>query len=212
MLTDLPTVVSCSWPFRVVLMLVLRAQALSTASGPAAPTHTAMMTWRPGQRSALAPAPMPARWAAVFHPSCPSRTTWLTQTCTLSTRAQAHPPKWPQLSQAFQRWLAPWAMAAQKMWWRTFWTISTCSHQITLDQLEGQVQVLTNHPPPPCCKAALDMHRTATSNPNKTTASACMARPAWETCPLCPYRLWKASPLSQLLLELWASLIAQQGC
>lgn len=58
---DLPTVVSCSWPFRVVLMLVLRALALSIASGLAAPTHTAMMTWRPGQRFALAPAPTPAR-------------------------------------------------------------------------------------------------------------------------------------------------------
>lgn len=211
-LMDLPTFRSCSWPFRVVLMLVLRAQALNIVSGLAAPTHTAMMIWRPGQRSALAPAPTPAQWAAVFHLSCPSRMIWLTQTCTWSTRALAHPQKWPQLSRAFQRWPVPWAMAAQRMWWRTFWTISTCSHQITQDQLEGPVQALTNHPPHLCYRAALDMHRTATSNPNKTTASACIARPAWETCPLCPCKIWRASPLSQLLLDPWGSLTAQRGC
>lgn len=155
---------------------------------------------------------MPAQWAAVFHPSCPSRMTWLTQKCTWSTRALAHPPKWPQLSRAFRRWPALWDMAAQRMWWRTFWTISTCSRQITQDQLEGLVQALTNHPPPLSYKAALDMHRTATSNPNKTTASAYMARLAWETYPLCPCRLWRASLLFQLLLDRSGSLTAHRGC
>lgn len=196
-----------SWLCRGVLMEVGTAQA-HIPSGLEVPTLTAMTTLMFGTASGLEPARTPAPWAGASHPSCP-RMTLERQMCIWATQeplAQRWQPRFP-VSQKWQALLD----AALRMWWRTFWTISTCSPPTTLRSEVGQKPLdPPSRPLLPWCSLApgtrLTVHPAWSRSLSRTTTSACMAKPEWTACHPCHCRhCRRASPA---LGRRWAHITA----
>ena len=198
-----------SWPCRAARMEAATAQA-RIPSGLEVPTLTATTTLMCGTASGLGPAPTPARWAGACRLSCPKMTSER-QMCIWATQ-EPLAPRWRPPYPVWQKWQAV-LDAALRTWWRTFWTISTCSRPTTLRLEVGPKPPDPPSPPLlPWCRPALGTRLTAhpawCHSLSRTTTSACMARQEWTACQPCRCRRCRRA--RPALGRRWARITAPQ--